>query len=306
MESDFFPTIVHLLLFFVLPPFFLGVINKTKALVAGRRGPPLLQAYFDLIKGLQRGRVIGRSSSLVSRLAPVGILVSILAAGLFLPLVGPPPIHFAGDIVLFASLFALIRFLIVLVALDAGSSFEGMGASREATFGALSELAFFAGLIVLVIMTHSTSLYGIFQVESVHSTLKPALFLIFLSFVFNLLTENSRMPVDDPNTHLELTMIHEVMILDTSGPELAVLLYASALKLFLTMILAVSVLWPTATWGMAVIPVLLLKALLMSVLVGLVESATARIRLRKVPGFLLVNFVVAMLALLVTVFGGTR
>lgn len=160
------------------------------------------------------------------------------------------------------------------------------------------------GLVVLAITADSISFQGIFLWEGAHSTLRPSLFLVFIAFLMVLLTENSRMPIDDPNTHLELTMIHEVMILDTSGPELALMLYGAALKLFLFMILTAMVLWPQpAETGAAALALLLLKSGIMSILVGTIEAVTARVRLKKIPGLLVANFVVVVLALLVSLLG---
>ncbi|MBI4366483.1 MAG: NADH-quinone oxidoreductase subunit H, partial [Deltaproteobacteria bacterium] len=207
------------------PPFFLGVIAKTKAFFAGCKGPPLLQAYYDLVRLGRKGTVISRSSSLVLRAAPAVIFTSVLLSALFVPLWGPAPFRFEGDLILFAYFLGLGRFAMILAAMDVGSSFSGMGASREATFGALTELAFFLGFAALAAMTGEVSLTGIFEWEGSHPLWNPALLILFAAFFLILLTENSRIPIDDPATHLELTMIHEAMILDYSGPDLGLILY---------------------------------------------------------------------------------
>lgn len=296
---------VTFLLVTVLPPFFLGVIAKTKAFFAGRKGPPLFQGYYDLIKLFRKGAVYSQTTSPLFRIAPLLIFVLILFASCFLPLAGKAPIHFEGDLILFAYSLALVRFLLILAAMDVGSSFEGMGASREATFGAFSELALFMGLIVLSVTTHSTSLSDIFSWGSSHATLKPVFLLLFFSFFLILLTENARIPIDDPNTHLELTMIHEVMILDYSGPDLGFILYGSSIKLFLFMALSVFLLWPQPVpWEWISLGSLFLKITGMAIVIGVVESTNARLRLIKIPQLLIANFVVAVFALLVTVFHG--
>ncbi len=305
MASDSLPMAVSLFILLALPPFFLGVIAKTKAFFAGRKGPPLLQVYYDLLKLFRKGAVYSQTASPLFRMAPIFIFVSVFFAGLFLPLLGKAPLHFEGDLILFAYLLALARFVLILAALDVGSSFEGMGASREATFGAFSELAFFMGLVVLGVMAHATSLSDIFSWELAHSTLKPAFLLLFFSFFLILLTENSRIPIDDPNTHLELTMIHEVMVLDTSGPDLGLILYGASVKLFLFMALAVFLLWPQpAAWEWISLGTLFLKMTGMAIAIGVVESTNARLRLIKIPQLLIANFVVTVFALLVTLFHG--
>ncbi|MBI4124984.1 MAG: NADH-quinone oxidoreductase subunit H [Deltaproteobacteria bacterium] len=286
------------------PPFFLGVIAKTKASFAGRKGPPLLQNYYDLIKLFRKGTVHSPASSFVLRLAPAVIVSTLLTAGLFFPLLGRAPIFFEGDVILFAYLLALGRFAMILAALDVGSGFQGMGASREAAFGAFSELAFFLGLVVLVVISGSASLTGIFQWKWIHPAWRPVFLLLFAAFFFILLAENSRMPVDDPSTHLELTMIHEGMILDYGGIDLGLILYGSAIKLFLLMAFAISLLWPQPlAWHWHSAALLGLKWTGMAVAIGAVESVTARLRLIKVPQLLIANFVVTLFALLVALFG---
>ncbi len=300
MGFNFVSILLHGLVLVMAPPFFLGVIAKTKAFFAGRKGPPLLQPYYDLIRCMRKGVVRSRSSSLILRIAPPLILAGTIFAGLFLPLWGRAPVHFEGDVILFAYLLAFGRFFTILAAMDVGSSFEGMGASREATFGALSELAFFLGLVVLAVVTQSVSLTGILEWERGQRLFQPAIFFLFGAFFLLLLTENSRMPMDDPATHLELTMIHEVMVLDYSGPELGIILYGAAMKLFIFMVLTVSLLWPSMGGALPIaIGVLLLKVTGMAIGIGVIESITARLRLIKIPQILVANFVLVVFALLI-------
>lgn len=304
MEFNEGLTLIHLSVLLGSPPFFLGIIAKTKALFAGRKGPPLFQPYFDLIKLFRKGTVYSSASSWILRVAPIVIFSAVLSAGLFFPLFGQAPLHFEGDIILFAYLLGLGRFWILLAALDVGSSFEGMGASREAAFGALSELAFFLGLVVLAVTSHGTSLVTVFHWKLAHLGWQPVFILLFAVLFLILLTENSRMPVDDPNTHLELTMIHEAMILDYGGVDLGFVLYGASIKLFLFMAFAVSLLWPPAlAWGLSSVTCFFLKMTAMAVLIGVVESMTARVRLIKVSQLLMANFVMAIFALLVALSG---
>jgi formate hydrogenlyase subunit 4 len=274
----------------VLAPLLLGLINRTKAFVAGRRGPPLLQPYFDIVKCLRRGAVYGDATSWVFRLGPVVNLAVLLAALLMLPLGGiAPPLSFSGDLVVLAGLVAVGRFATVLAALDTGSSFEGMGASREVHFAALAEPAFLLALAVLVRVTGALSLAPIYQgiTLSVWMTALPTLALTTMTLLVLTLVENNRIPVDDPTTHLELTMIHEVMVLDHSGPDLAYIHYAAALKLWIVGSLLVGLVVPLRSgilWldGLA----MLLGMAALAGIIGMIEAAMARYRLVHVPQFI--------------------
>jgi formate hydrogenlyase subunit 4 len=226
----------------------------------------------------------------VFRLGPVVNLAVLLAALLILPLGGiAPPLSFSGDLVVLAGLLALGRFATVLAALDTGSSFEGMGASREVHFAALAEPAFLLALAVLVRVTGALSLAPIYQgiTLSVWMTALPTLALTAMTLLVLTLVENSRIPVDDPTTHLELTMIHEVMVLDHSGPDLAYIHYAAALKLWIVGSLLVGLLVPLRSgilWldGLA----MLLGMAALAGIIGMIEAAMARYRLVHVPQFI--------------------
>ncbi len=274
----------------VLAPFLLGVINRTKAIFAGRRGLSLFQAYYDIFKLLRKGCVYSRTTTLVFRIAPVAGLASVFIALLLVPLPGASAVlSFPGDMILFAYCLGLMRFLTVIAALDTGSAFEGMGASREVQFSAIAELALIVGLAALARAAGSFSLAGIFAglSGSTWLALGPALALVSVAFMIVFLAENARIPVDDPNTHLELTMIHEVMVLDYSGPDLAMILYGAALKLWVLGALIVNVLLSLAGLsGAAAFGGFLLGMILLAALVGVIESAMARLSLLKVPQLL--------------------
>src|SRR5512144_2855939 len=213
----------------------LGIINRTKAVFAGRHGAPVLQLYHDLAKLLRKGAVYSRTTTWVFRAGPVIGLAAVAAAGLLLAMGGAPAaISFAGDFVLYAYLLGLARFFTALAALDTGSAFEGMGAAREVTFASLAEPALFLCLLVLARATGSLSLSGMLgpALPGAWGSAGPALLLAAISLFVIALAENSRIPVDDPNTHLELTMIHELMVLDHGRPDLAFILYGASLKLF--------------------------------------------------------------------------
>ncbi len=282
---------VHSLLLLVLPPLLLGVINKTKALFAGRNGPPLLQFYYDLAKLMRKGIVLSTTTTWIFVAAPAVTLATMLLAGMLVPQ-GPftAPISFAGDAILFAYLLGLGRFFTTAAALDTGSPFEGMGAAREVTFACLAEPALFFALLVLARLSGSLSLTGMLH-GPLHTPLAPLaapLVLVAIGLFIILLAENCRIPVDDPNTHLELTMIHEVMVLDHSGPLLGMILYGAAVKLFVTGTVLLHVVAPFKTgqpvldWGLFVVELLAL-----AVAVGVVESVMARLQMRHVPGLLI-------------------
>jgi formate hydrogenlyase subunit 4 len=290
-----------LLLAMVLAPFIQGVINRTKAVAAGRVGQPLLQGYHDLWKLLRKGAIYSQTTTWIFRTGPVVGLASMICAAALLPFGAFPALApFTGDLVMVAYLLALARFFTVLAALDTGSSFEAMGASREVAFSALAEPALFLGLAALARQTGSLSLTS--MLGSVSTTMwmraAPALGLTIAGLGVVFLAENARIPVDDPATHLELTMIHEVMVLDHSGPDFAMIQYAAALKMWLlgAVIIAIAVPLhsgnPLLDCGFAIVGMLAL-----AVVTGIIESSMARLRLLRVTQLLIAAIVLSGLAL---------
>jgi formate hydrogenlyase subunit 4 len=284
-------SIIHLLLLMVMPPLLPGVINKTKALFAGRRGPPLLQTYYDIAKLMRKGFTISTTTTWVFVMAPVIALATPLLAGLLMPF-GPfrAPIAFAGDAILWVYLFALGRFFTTVAALDTGSPFEGMGAAREVTFACLAEPATFFALLVFARISGSLSLTGMLHAPLTTPLGDSAapLVLVAIGLFIVLLTENCRIPVDDPNTHLELTMIHEVMVLDHGGPLLGLIQYGAAVKLFVLGSLWLHVAVPFHCRH-AVLDWFFFAAQMLglSVAIGVVESVMARLQMRHVPYLLI-------------------
>jgi formate hydrogenlyase subunit 4 len=274
----------------LLAPALPGIATRTKSLLTGRRGAPVLQLYADLAKLARKGVVYSRTVTLVFRAAPVILTATVLAAALFLPLDGRAAIFgFTGDLVAFAGLLALGRFALVLAGLDTGSSFEGMGSSREVTVAAFADPALLLAFTVLVLATGSVSLGGMLgePLAAAWPGVVPSLVLAGASLFMLLLAENARVPIDDPATHLELTMIHEVMVLDHSGPDLALILFAGAVKFALFSALVVSALVPLALlspWAAA--GLLILGLVVVAVLVGVVEAVMARLRMDRIPQFL--------------------
>ncbi len=296
------PSLLPAALALGLAPLLVGVITRTKAVIAGRVGQPLLQPYRDLRKLMRKGAVYSRTTTWVFRAGPVvGLAATVLASAL-VPYGGSfALVSFPGDLFVFAYLLALTRFFTVIAALDTGSSFEGMGASREVTFSALAEPALLLGLAAVARMTGSLSLSPILSRVTVEvwAQAAPALALVAAAFLVVFLVENGRIPVDDPATHLELTMIHEVMILDHGGPDLAFILYAAAVKLWLLGTLLIGVVLPVHSdnrWLDSAAATVAMLAL--GVLTGLIESSMARLRLVRVPNLLVGAGVLSVLALL--------
>jgi len=298
---------IKYLLFAVIvfsPFFFLGLINRVKSIWSGRKGPSIFQPYYDFLKLLCKGEVISKTTSFIFKLAPSINIAAVLFALMIVPIPGlGSVINFPGDLVLFAYVLAFAKFMTVLAAMDTGSSFEGMGASREVTFSTIIETAFFILVGSLVLLSNQSSFEGIFTILSTapgYSVLVKVLLVVSLFIM--LLTEGSRVPVDDPNTNLELTMIHEVMILDYSGPDLAFILYASVLKMVIISMLIANLLIPGGMTLELTLSFFILSITVVFILVGLVESLIARSRMSHVPQFIFLMTALSLTAFAVIVF----
>ena len=289
----------------LLAPVLPGVILKVKALFAGKTGPPLLIRWYTLIKLLRKGSVYSDSTVFVSRLVPVVGCATALLALLFFPFAGLPPLlSFTGDIIVVLYALGLGRFCTVLAALDTASPFEGMGAAREVFFASLAEIGLFVVLILFHRMGGGLSLAGWFagpQAISLAGTQGALLLLVIVALFLLLLAENSRVPVDDPATHLELTMIHEVMILDHSGPDLALIEFGAHCRLLFSACLVASLLRPTLAAGPLANGLVFVGLLvLVYAAVGVTESITARLRMNLVPKFILTSFALVFFAIILT------
>lgn len=295
-------TFINIILPFILAPLMLGIINRTKAFFAGRNGPPLLQLYYDLFKLLRKGTVYSITSTWVFQAVPLITLAAISCAVVLLP--GGTinsPLGFTGDLILMIYLLGTARFFTVLGALDTGSSLEGMGASREVQFAVFAEPAFILSLAALAFNAKSFSLSDMFGSINfnlwIHSS--PVLILVIVTLMLVLLTENSRVPVDDPGTHLELTMIHEVMVLDYSGPNLGLILYGAAIKLWLFSAMIVAIALPVNSGNLLLDRLVFIGGMFaLSVVIGVVESVMARFRLLKIPQILIGTSALSLLALI--------
>ncbi len=279
--------------------FFPGIILRTKSIASGRRGPGILQPLRDAGVLLRKGSVFSTTTGLIFQIAPVISLATVLCAILVIPFGKQEAlIHFEGDFVFFAYILSLGRFFMIIAALDTGSSFEGMGASREAFFAMLIESAFFILMATFAMFTGFVSFTDIFRNFFITNNHYVLIFSIigFYIFIQIALVENSRLPVDDPKTHLELTMIHEVMILDYSGFDKALIHITTWLKFAVYGSLIYNVVVP-AGWNIYLqIALFLAVQAFFAIIVGFLESFRARNKMNKNPKFILTVSAIAILA----------
>ena len=299
--------ILNIIFVLLISPLFISLIKKVKAFVQGRRGPPLFQTYYMLAKLFQKERVYSVNASLIMRITPYIEIIFILTASLFVPLVFiPQPVAGIGNVILFLYLMVVAKFFMALAGLDAGSTFGGMGSSREMTFSAIVEPVVIVAFAALGLVLKTVNLHEMFGI-SLKSLLftNPAILLTSVSLFIILIVETSRIPVDNPETHLELTMIHEAMILEYSGPDLALMEISNAVKQTLLMAIPINILLP---WGLATSPtaagILLamvsftLKGCLLAVVIGFFESIFAKSRLFRLPGLFMLAFFFAFSTIL--------
>jgi len=287
---------LSLLLVTLTSTFFTGIIIRTKSLAAGRKGPGIFQPIKDVIRLFKKGSVYSETSSFIFQIAPTVYFSSVFIAMLVVP-VGQSKgiISFNGDFIFFAYVLGLGKFFSIIGAMDTGSSFEGMGASREALYSMFAEPAFFILMGSLALLTGFTSFQGIFSALHLGSSISYALaVLAALVFLMIAMIENSRMPLDDPKTHLELTMIHEVTILDNSGFDLGLILSAGYLKFAVYGTIIFNLFSGTIDYAYA-IPLFFAIQLFIACLVGVIESFMARFRLNHNAQFIVVLSSVSLL-----------
>ena len=287
-------TVLSILFF---PLFFLGIINRIKARWAGRKGPSVFQPFYDVARLFRKGEVISETTSIVFTIAPSVSFAAVVCAAMLIP-VGAfnPLLSFKGDFIFFSSLLALSKFATILNAMDTGSSFEGMGASREASFTALIEPAFYVIISSVSYLSGYTSLKDLlllFHAQGSWSIIVTVLAAVALFIM--LLVEGCRVPVDDPTTHLELTMIHEVMVLDNSGPDLGLITYGAGMKLYVIAALIASFLVQPGLSSMVAFALFCAIICLTAVATGLVESFRPRLRMVHVPEFVLLMLSISLL-----------
>jgi formate hydrogenlyase subunit 4 len=293
--------LLRLVLWLLLAPLLPGLINKVKAWVAGRRGPPVLQLYYDLARLWQKSVVLSTLASPGFIIGPAVAWVALTGAAMLMPL-GPAGavVSFRGDVLLLIYLLALARFCTAWAAMETGSAFEGMGAAREVSYAVIAEAAIVAAVLCLSIQSGSVSL-----ITMLSPSAGAGAVLLAAGLFTVLLAENCRVPFDDPNTHLELTMIHEAMVLDHSGPPLAAILHGASMKLLLFSLLLTEAVLPTAKLPPLIAAAALAGGVLaVTIGVGVIESLLARFAFRRVPLLLTTAFLLCLFALLVAWKGG--
>lgn len=293
------------LLLLALAPLVTGMIRTFKARMQGRKGPSIFQPYRDLHKLFYKSSVVSKDSSWVSTITPYVCISAVTIAALLVPVIYARAYGFIGDLILLVYLLAVVKFFTALAALDAGSTFGGMGSSREMFISSIVEPTMLLSIFAMALVTGTTDLGGISrQVASTGLELvEPSLFLAAAAFFIATLAENSRVPVDNPATHLELTMIHEAMMLEYSGKRLALMEYSSMVKLLIFLTLLANVFFP---WGIALtaspvelfvgLVVYLIKIVCLVLVIVLIESSMAKSRLFRLPNLLTVAFTLSLLA----------
>lgn len=287
---------ISLILIIITSFLFMGVVVRTKSIFSGRKGPGILQPMKDIFRLLKKGSVYSKTTSIIFKLAPTIYFASVVTAILMVPIGNNHGlISFKGDFVMFAYLLALGKFMNIIAALDTGSSFEGMGSSRESLYSMLAEPAFFIIIGSFTLLTGQTSFSDIFSQLHFGSYISYLLaILATIVIVLIAMVENSRMPFDDPKTHLELTMVHEVMILDNSGFDLGLILYTTNLKFAMYGALIAN-LFIGFLPVYFTIPIFLGLQMIFAFAVGTIESFMARYRMGHNPQNILILTSVALL-----------
>lgn len=289
---------VNLIILLFVPFLMAGVIKKTKTFWQGKKGPSVLQPLYDFIRLMKKDFVISNTTSFVFRIAPIVSIVTVLFAAMLVPLAsGKTLINIPAGLIIFAYTLGLGKFIALISAMDTGSSFEGMGASREACFTTIVEPAFFVTIASIMALSGNYTFDSLVNITA-NAGNYGILVTVFASVVLfiMILVEGSRVPVDDPATHLELTMIHEVMILDNSGSDLALFSWANAIKMLLISSLIANMIIPSGITEWISVLLYLSVVFIISILIGTVESCMARIRMSHVFEFI---FVMSSLALVV-------
>ena len=306
MVSSILLPILQIVVIVGLSPLVKGFINKMEARIQCRRGPSLFQPYYNLVKLLQKDVVVSETASWIFRATPYVTFVSILLIALLVPVLSSQvPLNFIGDIILIIYLFALGRFFLALSSLDTGSAFGGMGGSREMAISSMAEPAMMLSIFTVSLTVGSTNLSNITGTLLNYKSLNPSLLLAFAAFVIVIIAETGRIPVDNPFTHLEWTMIHEGMILEFSGRYLALIEWASSMKLLLLLTILVNTFFP---WGITTgfsFPGLIISFALYLVKIGffalaivILESSLAKVRLFRIPNLLGTSFILSLLAII--------
>jgi formate hydrogenlyase subunit 4 len=294
----------------IFSPLIQGIIRKLKASMQGRVGPGMMQPYFDLIKLMKKEMVVSQVTSWIFRATPYIVFASTVSAAMIIPIVTTrSSFGMMGDVIAVIYLFAAGRFFMALAGLDAGTAFGGEGSSREMTVSILVEPMMMLSIFTAAISAGSTNIARI--AETQHLFYSPAHILALSAFVVAVVAETGRIPVDNPDTHLELTMIHEGMLLEYSGRYLALMEWAHYMKQMLLFTLAVDIFFPIgihsgagSTWLATSFGIYLCKMFLMACLMALIESARVKMRFFQLPSLLGGAFVLALLSLLTYIMMG--
>jgi formate hydrogenlyase subunit 4 len=299
--------LVQFALILAVAPLITGTIRKTKARLQSRQGPSVFQPYYDLRKLFAKGSVVSRDASWVFEITPYVCISAMVIAALLVPVFITSTFGFLGDLIVLVYLLAMVRFFMTLAALDTGSTFGGMGSSRELYISSIVEPTMLLSIFAMALLAGTTSLGTIS--ERIASTgmglVAPSLFLAAAAFFIAMLAENARVPFDNPSTHLELTMIHEAMVLEYSGKQLALMELTAMIKLVVFLTVLSSIFFP---WGIAVtstpealligVVTFLVKLGVLAVVIALIESSVAKLRLFRLPNLLTVAFTLALLAVM--------
>lgn len=301
--------LLNFIILLFVPFLMMGIIKKTKTFWAGKKGPSVFQPLYDFIRLMKKDFVISKTTSVVFRIAPILTFSTVLFAGLFVPLAsGSALINIPAGLIVFAYTLALGKFASLISAMDTGSSFEGMGASREACFSTIVEPAFFIVIASIMALTGNYTFGALSNIISSAGSYGVLIIIFSIVVLFiMMLTEASRVPVDDPATHLELTMIHEVMILDNSGSDLALFSWANSIKLLLLSSLIANMIIPSTVEGWLAVLLYLLIMFIISIIIGTVESGMARIRMSHVFEFIFIMSSISLVVLsliIARMFGG--
>lgn len=297
--------LIQILIVLLLAPLVNGITNKVKAFVQKRKGAPILQMYFDLYKLFKKDTVISNQTSWIFKAAPYIVFSTAVLAFIFVPIITEISLPiFAGDFILVIYVLAMGKFFMALSGMDAASTFGGMGSSREMTISALIEPGLIVSLFTIGLISHSSSVgemvnysqslgLGVFQ---------PVYILLCVSLFITLIAETARTPVDDPATHLELTMIHEAMVLEYSGKHLALMEWGSAVKQLLLITLIANLFFPFEAsavtgifLGVSSLLIYVAKVAAISVLVAIVETLTVKLKFFSVPNIAALSFIVALI-----------
>jgi formate hydrogenlyase subunit 4 len=293
--------LINIVLILLFPLLLQGVTRRVKSIWSSRKGPSIIQPFYDIVRLLKKGVISNKMTSPLYQLAPAFALSTLLAAALLVPMVGKQAIlSFNGDFILFCYLLALSKFFLVIGGMEAGNSFENMGCSRELTFSVLSEPGLF---LIMMGLSLTADVKSFTEISNMIYRFGNGgwllLILAVIGLLLFLLVDCGRTPIDDTETHLELTMIHEVIILDNSGPDLAMLNYAAALKMFLIISLVTMLIIPPDVGTAASFLYFTSIVMSMALLIGCIESSVTRLRMTHIPQFAFMIIALGMIIIFI-------